>query len=145
MSIVQGCNIPDDLYYNVDSNVWARVLANGNIQVGMTAYACSLSGAIVSYLPRKPGKEVKRDKSCATVESGKWVGPVKAPAGGEIIAVNEQLFANPGLINQDPYVQGWLIELQPYDWSGESHLLLTGPDALDAYAAKMDADGFGGC
>ena len=48
MALVRGCNFPDDLYYNVDDNVWARRDSDGTIIIGMTAYGCALSGEIVT-------------------------------------------------------------------------------------------------
>lgn len=145
MGAVRGCDIPEDLYYNVENNVWARLEGDGSITIGMTSFACSLAGQIVSYTPKKVGKDVKQDKSCATVESGKWVGPVKAPVAGEVTAINDAVSANSGLINESPYTDGWLVKMQPSDWAGESSGLVTGADALAAFEAKMDADGFGGC
>lgn len=145
MGAVRGCNIPEDLMYNVDNNVWVRLESDGTATVGLTSYACSLAGQIVSYTPKKAGKAVKQDKSCATVESGKWVGPAKTPVAGEVSASNEAVAANPGLINEDPYGEGWLVKMTPSDWDGESASLKTGADALAAFEAKMEADGFGGC
>lgn len=145
MAHVRGCYIPEELFYNVESNVWARPAQDGTVTVGMTSYGCSLAGTIVSYTPRKVGKQVKRDKSCATVESGKWVGPVKAPVGGEVVAVNARVEQDPALINEDSYGEGWLVVLRPFDWADESRLLLTGDDALDAFAEKMELEGFDGC
>ena len=57
MATVRGCNLPDDLFYNVDNNVWARREGDGTITIGMTSYACSLAGEFVSYTPKKVGKE----------------------------------------------------------------------------------------
>ena len=145
MGAVRGCNIPEDLLYNVENNVWVRKEADGNVTVGLTSYACSLAGQIVSYTPKKVGKSVKAGKSCATVESGKWVGPAKTPIGGDIVETNDKVAANPGLINEDPYGEGWLVKLSPEDWDGDSASLKTGADALAAFEAKMEADGFGGC
>jgi glycine cleavage system H protein len=145
MGAVRGCDIPEDLLYNIESNVWVRKEADGTATVGLTSYACSLAGQIVSYTPKKVGKSVKQDKSCATVESGKWVGPAKTPVGGEVVATNDAVAAKPGLINEDPYGEGWLVKIKPDDWDGESSALKTGADALSAFEAKMDADGFGGC
>ncbi len=145
MGAVRGCDIPEDLLYNIESNVWVRKEADGTATVGLTSYACSLAGQIVSYTPKKVGKSVKQDKSCATVESGKWVGPAKTPVGGEVVATNDAVTAKPGLINEDPYGEGWLVRIKPDDWDGESADLKTGGDALAAFESKMDTDGFGGC
>ncbi|MDH5182690.1 MAG: glycine cleavage system protein GcvH [Gammaproteobacteria bacterium] len=145
MATVRGCDIPDELFYNVDSNVWASLDESGNLTIGMTSYACSLSGQIVSYTPRKVGKLVKKNKSCATVESGKWVGPVKAPVDGEVVEVNPLLETQPELINADPYGQGWIIRLRPSHWSEDVTDLISGDVALAQFDKKMEVDGFGGC
>ncbi|MFO8004583.1 glycine cleavage system protein H [Thioalkalivibrio sp.] len=145
MGAVRGCDIPEDLLYNIENNVWVRKESDGTATVGLTSYACSLAGQIVSYTPKKAGKTVKQDKSCATVESGKWVGPAKTPVTGEVVETNPAVAAKPGLINEDPYGEGWLVKIKPEDWDGESGDLKTGADALAAFEAKMEADGFGGC
>ncbi|BAU49543.1 glycine cleavage system protein H [Sulfurifustis variabilis] len=145
MGVVRGCNIPEELHYNIDNNVWARREADGNVSVGLTSYACSLAGEIVSYTPKKAGKAIEKDKSCATVESGKWVGPVKAPVAGEVVAINDAVTAKPGTINRDPYGEGWIVRLKPTNWDADATALKTGNDALQAFEAKMNADGFKGC
>lgn len=145
MTAVRGCNIPDELAYNIENNAWARKESDGSVTVGVTSYACSLAGEIVSYTPKKIGKAIDKDKSCATVESGKWVGPVKSPIAGEVTAVNNTVSATPGLINKDPYGQGWIIKLKPANWDADSAALKTGADAAKAFEAKMDTDGFKGC
>ncbi len=145
MGVVRGCEIPEDLLYDVDNNIWARVEGDGTVTVGLTSYACALAGQIVSYTPKKVGKKVKKGKSCATVESGKWVGPAKSPVGGEVAAINDAVAANPGLINQDPYGEGWLVKIKPDNLDEDKADLVTGQAALEAFEKKMEADGFGGC
>jgi len=144
MATVRNCPLPDDLFYDVDSNVWARREADGTVTVGMTSYACSLAGELVAYLPKKVGSRIERGKSLASVESGKWVGPIKAPVGGEIISINEAVAVRPSLINADPYDQGWAVRMQPSDWEGEADRLVTGSAVAAAFEAKMAADGFAG-
>jgi glycine cleavage system H protein len=145
MGSVRGCEFPEALSYNVDDNMWARLEQDGTVTVGMTSYAVSLSGQVVAYTPKKVGKEVKKGRSCATVESGKWVGPAKAPVSGEVVAINEDLTKNPGLLNEEPYGAAWLVKIKPADWEGESKDLTPGADAPGLFEEKMEADGFGGC
>jgi glycine cleavage system H protein len=145
MASVKGCNFPDDLYYNVETNVWARREGDGSVVVGMTAYAAALAGQIVSFTPKKVGKSIEINKSAVTVESGKWVGPVKSPVAGEVIAVNDALAAAPATINADPYGSGRMVKLKPANWEADSGALVTGGAAVSAFEAKMNAEGFGGC
>lgn len=145
MATVKGCNIPDDLYYDVPNNVWVRREGDGTLTIGMTTYAAALAGQILTCTPKKVGRSVEQNKSAATVESGKWVGPVKAPVAGEVVAINDALAGNPGVINSDPYGSGWMVRLKPANWDAESGKLVTGPAAAGAFEAKMNAEGFAGC
>ena len=78
MALVNNCNIPEDLYYVVDKHVWAR--KDGDlVTVGMTDVAQNLAKSIIAVTLKKPGRAVARGRNIATVESGKWVGPVPAP------------------------------------------------------------------
>lgn len=145
MANVKGCNLPEDLFYNVENNVWARREADGTVVIGMTAYAAQLAGQIVSCTPKKVGRSVEQNKSAVTVESGKWVGPVKSPVAGEVVAINEQLASAPATINADPYGAGWMVKMKPANWDADSGGLVTGGAVAAAFEAKMAADGFAGC
>lgn len=145
MSTVRGCDTPEQLYYHIEHNIWVRIEPDNTYTLGMTAYACSLAGDIVSITVKKVGKQVKMDRSCATVESGKWVGPVKVPAGGDVVEVNQAVLDDPGLLNEDPYGRAWIVRIKPNNWEQESSSLLTGEAAANAMEQRMEADGFGGC
>ena len=145
MANVRGCYLPDDLYYHIDSNVWARLEADGAITMGMTSYACSLAGQLVAATPKKVGKTVEQRQTVCTVESGKWVGPVKTPVSGLLIAINEDVMETPAQVNEAPYGQGWLAKIMPSQWATEKDSLVTGADVATLFEVKMNADGFGGC
>ena len=145
MPTVKGCNLPDDLLYDVENQIWFRELGDGTVKLGMTAVATAMAGKLVAYTPKGVGKDVKAGKSCATVESGKWVGPAKTAAGGTVVATNDALAANPSIANADPYGEGWLAVLKPEDWDAVKGSLVPGSQVAGPYEAKMNADGFAGC
>ena len=144
MPEVRGCHLPDDLLYDVDNHTWFRETGDGNVRIGMTIIATAMAGPLVAFTPKKVGRSVKAGRSCATVESGKWVGPAKSAAGGEVIGVNETLMASPSMANDDPYA-AWLVELAPEDWASVKPTLTPGSEVAGPYEAKMEADGFAGC
>jgi len=145
MPNVKGCNLPDELLYDVENHIWFKELGDGTVKVGMTTVATAMAGKLVAFTPKGVGKEVKAGKSCATVESGKWVGPAKVAAAGEVVAVNDALVANPSMANSDPYGEGWLIVLKPEAWDSVKPSLVPGTQVAGPYEAKMAADGFAGC
>lgn len=145
MPDVRGCHLPDDLLYDVENHIWFRERGDGNVTLGMTTVATAMAGQLVAFTPKKAGRTVQAGKSCATVESGKWVGPAKSAAAGEIVEVNEAVVDRPSLANDDPYDAGWLIVLKPEDWASVSGTLVPGSAVAAPYEAKMAADGFAGC
>jgi glycine cleavage system H protein len=145
MPIVRGCNLPDDLLYDVDNHIWFKELPDGTVRLGMTTVATAMAGQLVAFTPKKVGRSVDAGRSCATVESGKWVGPAKSAAAGDVVAVNDALVNDPKLANADPYAKGWFIVLKPKDWAAVKGTLTPGTAVQAPYEAKMTADGFTGC
>jgi len=145
MPEVRGCNLPDDLLYDVENNIWYRDNTDGTVVLGMTAVAAAMAGPLVAFTPKKAGRTVAEGKSCATVESGKWVGPAKIAFEAEVLEVNDQLSDDPKLANSDPYGQGWMVKVRPSDWSAAKVGLIPGTEVAAPYEAKMDADAFAGC
>lgn len=145
MPDVRGCQLPDDLLYDVENHIWLKELDDGNIKIGMTTVATAMAGQLVAFTPKKVGRAVQAGKSCATVESGKWVGPAKSAVGGEIVAVNDALVSKPALANEDPYGAGWMVVIKPEDWASVKGTLTPGSQVAPKYEAKMSADGFAGC
>ena len=145
MPVVRGCNLPDDLLYDVENHIWYKEQGDGTVKLGMTQVATALAGQLVAYTPKKIGRKVEAGKSCATVESGKWVGPAKTAAAGEIAAINDAVVADPKTVNADPYGAGWLLALKPESWDETKAKLTPGTSVAAPYEAKMTADGFAGC
>lgn len=141
MSEVNGCRLPDDLYYWPDKHVWARPEDDGTMVVGMTDVAQSLAGKIIVVNLRSKGKTLAKGKSAGTLESGKWVGTVSTPVAGEVIAINEELKANPTMINDDPYGSGWLVRIRPTSWETDRDSLVTGADGIHMYRQKLEQEG----
>lgn len=141
MAQANGCNIPEELYYLVDKHVWARLEADATVTVGVTDVAQHLAGKVIAVSPKKVGKVFGKGQSAGTVESGKWVGPVPLPVSGELVAVNDALKKNPGLLNQDPYGDGWVVKVKPANWDEESKALVTGAEGVTVYQQFLDEKG----
>lgn len=135
-----GCEIPEDLHYDVERDVWARFEADGTVTLGMTDLAQTRCGKVVSVRFKAVGRQVRRGQSLATVESAKWVGPFPAILSGEITATNEAAFRRDILVaNRDPYGAGWLVRLRPTALDAERSGLTTGPLAVERYRARIEA------
>jgi glycine cleavage system H protein len=79
--------------------------------VGITAIASDALGEVVYADIPEVGATVTAGEICGEVESTKTVSDLFSPVTGEVTAVNELVSANPGILNSDPYGDGWLFEV----------------------------------
>jgi glycine cleavage system H protein len=140
MAAVEGCNIPENLYYWIEKHVWVKS-EETVVLIGLSDVAQSLAGKIIVVNLKATGKTLARGKSGGTLESGKWVGSIPTPVAGEVIEVNQAVKANPGLVNDDPYGQGWLLKIKPSNWEEDKILLATGEKGVQSYREKLQQDG----
>jgi glycine cleavage system H protein len=140
MASVRGCNIPSDRYYWVEKHVWLR--RDGDLaSVGISDVAQNLASSVVAVTAKKVGKVIKKGKSVATVESGKWVGPVPTPVEGEIVEINSALAGDPEILNRDPYDGGWIVKIRPTNWDEDITGVPEGDAAVAAYETFLEAEG----
>jgi len=135
--IYYACDIPEDLYYDIERDVWIRFEADV-ATLGMTDVAQTRCGKFAAISFRNVGKKVEQGKALATVESAKWVGPFPAPFSCEIVAVNEEGFGKDILLaNKEPYTDGWLVKVKPTYLGNERGHLVTGEEAFEKYKARI--------
>jgi glycine cleavage system H protein len=102
--------IPDDLLYT-ESHEWIK-REGENVRVGITDHAQSeLTDVVYVELP-KLERQVNAKEPIAVVESVKAASDIYAPVKGTIVDANKSLEADPGLINREPYGQGWIFVLK---------------------------------
>ena len=135
--IYYGCDIPEDLYYDVERDVWVKF--DGDMAIlGMTDIAQTRCGKFAAVSFRNIGKTVKQGKALATIESAKWVGPFPAPFTCEILETNENGFAEDILLaNKEPYTTGWLVKVRPANLENERGHLVTGEEAAEKYKERI--------
>ena len=110
-----------DLKYT-DTHEWLKLKGNMAI-IGITDHAQNeLTDIVFVELP-EVGKEIKKGEELCVVESVKSVSEIYAPVSGKIVNVNEKLEDAPEAINEKPYDDGWLVELEIKDKSEIDTLL----------------------
>ncbi len=112
---------PDDLLYTKEHE-WIRVSDNIGT-VGITLFATKELGEVVFVELPKVGDTFKSGDAFGNVESVKAVSELFIPVAGEVIEVNEDLGSSPEILNEDPYIKGWLIQIQMKDPSQTSELM----------------------
>jgi len=135
--------LPDDLYYDRKEHIWARLEDEG-VRAGLDAFGVCAAGTVAYVKLSAVGRQVQKGRAFGSMEAGKYVGPLKAPVGGTIAAVNQEVLANPGLLNVDHYEQGWLVVISPSNQTEDIAHLVHGPDVqpwLEAEVAEYEQKG----
>ncbi len=114
---------PEGLYYSRD-HFWAKV-EDGKIRVGLTDFGQQVAGKIRSVRLRPPGRRVEQGKTLGTMETGKWVGPLKSPITGTIVENNPGLRRKASLVNEDSYGEGWVSVIEPASLEEDLKNLMT--------------------
>jgi glycine cleavage system H protein len=114
-------NIPDDRRYTMEHE-WAA-LEDGVVTVGITDYAQEQLGEVVFIELPKEGDEIKKDEVFGAVESTKTASDLYAPVSGKVVEVNDPLAGAPGIVNEDPYEEGWMVRVEVTDEDEFAELL----------------------
>ena len=124
---------PQELLYTTDHE-WARV-EGSIVTVGITDHAQESLGDIVFVELPEVDQELTSGDTFGVVESVKAVSDLYAPCDGVVVEVNEELENTPELVNEDSYVDGWLVKIKITSAEAISHLM----DAAE-YQAHVDAE-----
>jgi glycine cleavage system H protein len=114
---------PDDLLYTKDHE-WARVEDKGGQKVatiGITRFAVDQLGDVTQVELPKEGETLKAAEVFGSVESVKAVSDLFAPVSGKVLKVNSPLGDSPEYVNEDPYDEGWMVQIalaNPKDLDG---------------------------
>ncbi len=140
MAEYKGIALPDDLHYEPKEHIWAKVEGD-KVRFGLDKFGLKASGGNLQYVKLKPaGGKVKQGKPFGSIEAGKYIGPLKAPVSGTIVEVNQDVIANPGLVDEDPYGKGFFIQVEPENLSGEMGHLVGGSENIQKWLEKEYQD-----
>ena len=124
--------IPEECGY-LETHEWAR--REGDVvRVGITDFAQDELGDVVFVELPAVGDALEREAEFGVIESIKAVSDLYAPVSGEVTAVNEELFDAPELVNEAPFGDGWMLEVDPDDEEAALDALLSAADYEDQIA-----------
>ena len=125
---------PKDLRYSKEHE-WARI--DGNVAtVGITTFAVEQLGDVTMVELPGEGDSVTKDEVFGTVESVKAVSDLFAPISGKVVKVNTPLNDTPEYVNEDPYDDGWMIQIEMTKPEQADELM--DADAYAAFVAEQD-------
>ena len=126
---VEDYEVPENLLYH-EEYLWAKV-ENGKVKIGMIDFAQKQLHDIVYVELPDVGDTITQGEPFGTVESVKAVSDLIAPISGTIEVVNEELESKPELLNEDPYIEGWILIVTPTNLDSDMNALLDANAAVE--------------
>ncbi|MDR0311417.1 MAG: glycine cleavage system protein H [Acidobacteriota bacterium] len=114
----------DEGFYFNENDVWAYV-SGTHARIGVTDFVQKSLSDIMFFTPTAVGAEIEQFDDLGTVESGKAVFEIISPVSGIVTSINEKLIDAPEMLNQNPYEQGWIAEIELSDFAEDRNLLHT--------------------
>jgi len=131
-----GCEFRPELYYDAEFQIWVRRETDGTLAVGMTDISQTIAGRILHVRVRRPGTRRPAGRPVATIESGKWAGPVPNPFDCTIAGANHDVLDEPAWLNRRPY-EAWIARVAPSMPEAEALAgLITGEAAWAGYCER---------
>ena len=137
MTTIGEWEFPDDLYYDTEHN-WVRM--DGTLAtIGISQFGQDVAGELVYVEMPLMGREITQAEPFMSMESGKWVGRIKSPLSGKVVAANEELEWESTTVNKDPYGEGWLAQVETSDSTQLEGLLRADSAEMAAFIAAERA------
>jgi glycine cleavage system H protein len=105
-------NVPDDLVYTAEHEYIARTDDPSIVKIGITDYAQGELGDVVFVRLPKPGDRLDAHQAFGEIEAVKAVSELYSPVAGQVVDINGALDSDSGVVNRDPYGEGWMIKLR---------------------------------
>jgi len=136
---IEHCEFPDDLLYDSEGLVWARLLESGDVVVGITSILAALAGPVAKVSARPIAASYPRQAAIGFLESGRYFGPIRTPVHGVLREVNAAVLAKPRTLTDVSYDAGWFARVHPTNFQEDRRTLRPANDAREGLAKQIAA------
>lgn len=133
----KALRIPQGIFFNKD-HTWAHMDKAGLAKVGMDDFLLHLIGNVTVKRMKEPGSAIQKGDFLAEIEHEGILLKIYSPISGEIVDNNQNLIENPELLNDDPYLKGWMYKIKPSRWIAETSSFYLAEDASNWSAKEIE-------
>jgi glycine cleavage system H protein len=134
---IKSLNIPQGLFFS-KYHIWSHLGVSGVARVGMDDLLLHMIGDVKFTGIREQGERIKKGELLAKINNNGKLLNLYSPISGEILEANPVLSNNPGMINEDPYVKGWLYKIKPVSWTADTYSYYLAEDAVQFSRQELD-------
>jgi len=134
---INTLKIPQGLFFS-KFHTWTHLGVSGVARVGLDDLLLHMIGEVKFDRIKTPGEKIKKGDLLARIEHKGNILKVFSPISGEIMEANPVLTTNPELLNEDPYVKGWLYKIKPISWTADTYSYYLAEDATLFSRQELD-------
>jgi len=140
MAKFENLYLPDDRSYDPKEHLWVRI-ENGKATIGIDELGRAAAGTISHVDFHRVGRPIgRRGGAFGTLEANKFVGALRTPIRGTIVAVNDAVRDDPRLVNEDAYGRGWFVVIEPSHLEEDLAALVHGEEEIENYVRTKTAE-----
>lgn len=129
--------VPQGVFFS-QNHTWTHLDKTGVARVGIDDFLLHLTGELKLKKVKESGEQIKKGEFLADFDYKGISLKVDAPISGEIVAFNHALLENPGLLHEDPYLQGWIYKIKPSRWIAETNSFYLAEEATNWSAKEIE-------
>jgi glycine cleavage system H protein len=120
--------IPQGLFFS-KYHTWSHLGVSGVARVGLDDLLLRMIGEVKFSQIREPGEKIKKGELIAKIDHKGKILKIFSPISGDILEANPVLNSNPEVLNEDPYVKGWMYKIKPISWTADTYSYYLAEDA----------------
>jgi glycine cleavage system H protein len=120
--------IPQGIFFS-ENHTWTHLGRSGVAKVGVDDLLMHITGEVSFKNLKNQGEKISKGDLLAEIEQKGKILRILSPLSGDIVDTNPVLKDNPGILNEDPYQKGWMYEIRPANWTGETNSYYLAGDA----------------
>lgn len=129
--------IPQGLFYS-KNHAWTYLEKSGRAKVGLDDLLLKIIGPVKIDFLRNDGEMIKKGDLLAEVDQQGKNLKIYSPISGKILDANPMLTENPDIINEDPYGKGWMYDIKPTEWIGETKSYYVAEEATSWFTKELE-------
>jgi len=129
--------IPLGLFYS-KNHTWTHLEKSGTAKVGLDDFLLHITGEVKFSNLKNPGDFINKGDFLAELNQNGKLLKIYSPVSGKIIDTNSLLVESPGLLNEDPYGEGWIYKIKPSTWIADTNSYYLAEEAITWYGKELE-------
>jgi glycine cleavage system H protein len=133
----KALRIPQGLFFS-KNHTWTYLERSGNAKVGLDDLLLHITGEVKLIYLKKQGERINKGELLSEIDHNGKLLKIYSPISGEVLETNSTLNINPELLNEEPYLKGWVYKIKPTNWIADTQSCYLAEEATNWSARELE-------